>query len=443
MPRKKKSTFILDTNVILHDSACIYHFGENNVVIPVTVLEELDQFKKGSEILNYHAREFVRTLDLLCGEHMFNGGVPIGPGLGKITVKLDRKFHEDLVLSFSESRPDHHVLNIAYHLARENPSLQVILVTKDVNLRIKAKSVGLVAQDYKSDQIKDITTLYTGKRLVENIPGMVLQKLYEPPFELEPSDLSLEKEPVANEYFILRNGNKSVLGTYDPLNLKIRRIDKNPAFGIMPRNAEQTFALDALTNNKIQLLTLSGKAGTGKTLLALAAALQRKKNYRQIFLARPVVPLSNKDLGFLPGDIQSKLDPYMQPLFDNLSVIKSHFGKCESSRDDVNKLLEENKLLISALAYIRGRSLVNIYFIVDEAQNLTPHEVKTIITRAGENTKIVFTGDIFQIDHPYLNTQSNGLSYLIEKMHGQKLYAHINLEKGERSELSELASNLL
>jgi PhoH-like ATPase len=443
MPRKKKTTFILDTNVILHDSACIYHFAENNVVIPVTVLEELDQFKKGSEILNYHAREFVRTLDLLCGEHLFNGGVPIGTGLGKITVKLDRKFHDDLVLSFSESRPDHHVLNIAYHIAKENPSLQVILVTKDVNLRIKAKSIGLVAQDYKSDQIKDISTLYTGKRLIENIPGTLLKTLCEPPFELDPSELMLEKEPVANEYFILRNANKSALAMYDAFNQKIRRIDKNPAFGIMPRNAEQTFALDALTNNSIQLVTLSGKAGTGKTLLALAAALQRKKNYRQIFLARPVVPLSNKDIGFLPGDIQSKLDPYMQPLFDNLSVIKSHFGKTESSWDDINKLLTENKLLISALAYIRGRSLVNIYFIVDEAQNLTPHEVKTIITRAGENTKVVFTGDIFQIDHPYLNTQSNGLSYLIEKMHGQKLYAHINLEKGERSELSELASNLL
>ncbi|MBI5592620.1 MAG: PhoH family protein [Deltaproteobacteria bacterium] len=443
MPRKKKTTFILDTNVILHDSACIYQFAENNLIIPVTVLEELDQFKKGSEILNFHAREFVRTLDLLCGEQLFNGGVPIGPGLGKINVKLDRKFHEDLILSFSESRPDHHVLNIAYLTAKENPSIQVILVTKDVNLRIKAKSIGLVAQDYKSDQIKDISTLYTGKRLVENIPGIVLNKLYEAPFELDPSELSLEKEPVANEYFILRNDNKSALAIYDSISLKIRRIDKNPAFGILPRNAEQTFALDAPTNNNIQLVTLSGKAGTGKTLLALAAALQRKKNYRQIFLARPVVPLSNKDIGFLPGDIESKLDPYMQPLFDNLSVIKSHFGKTESSRDDINKLLQENKLLISALAYIRGRSLVNIYFIVDEAQNLTPHEVKTIITRAGENTKIVFTGDIFQIDHPYLNTQSNGLSYLIEKMHGQKLYAHINLEKGERSELSELASNLL
>jgi PhoH-like ATPase len=443
MPRKKKITFILDTNVILHDSACIYHFGEHNIVIPVTVLEELDQFKKGGEILNYHSREFVRTLDSLCGEHLFNGGVPIGPGLGKITVKLDSMFHEDLKLSFSESRPDHHVLNTAYHIAKENPSLQVILVSKDVNLRIKAKSIGLMAQDYKSDQIKDISALYTGKRIVENVPEDVMKPLYINPFELDPAALSLENEPTANEYFILRNDNQSALATYDPFIQKIRRIDKNPAFGIMPRNAEQTFALDALTNANIQLLTLSGKAGTGKTLLALAAALQRKKNYRQIFLARPVVPLSNKDIGFLPGDIQSKLDPYMQPLFDNLSVIKSHLGKSEDFRDDINKLLQENKLLISALAYIRGRSLVNIYFIVDEAQNLTPHEVKTIITRAGENTKIVLTGDIFQIDHPYLNTQSNGLSYLIEKMQGQKLYAHINLEKGERSELSELASNLL
>uniref|UniRef100_A0A7C4RT89 PhoH family protein n=1 Tax=Desulfatirhabdium butyrativorans TaxID=340467 RepID=A0A7C4RT89_9BACT len=443
IPRKKKKIFILDTNVILHDSACIHQFGENDVVIPVTVLEELDQFKKGSEILNFHAREFVRTLDTLCGEHLFNGGVPIGPGLGKITVKLDVPFDPEIRRSFSENRADHHVLNIAYHIAKEHPAKEIILVSKDVNLRIKAKSIGLQAQDYKSDQVKDIQALYTGKRLIENVPAEVMQRFYEHPFEIDFQTLSLESEPVANEYFILRNSSRSVLAVHDPVSRTLRKIEKNPAFGIMPRNAEQTFALDALTNSNIQLVTLTGKAGTGKTLLALAAALHRKKNYRQIFLARPVVPLSNKDIGFLPGDIHSKLDPYMQPLFDNLSVIRSQFGKSESSRDTVNRLLEEQKLVISALAYIRGRSLVNIFFIVDEAQNLTPHEVKTIITRAGENTKVVLTGDIFQIDHPYLNSQSNGLSYLIEKMHGQKLYAHINLEKGERSELSELASNLL
>ncbi len=298
MPRKKKTTVILDTNVILHDSGCIRHFGEYDVIIPITVLEELDQFKKGGEILNFHAREFIRTLDLLCGEHLFNGGVPIGPGLGKITVKLDREFHKDLALSFSESRSDHHILNIAYCLAKENPSTQVILITKDVNLRIKAKSVSIIAQDYKSDQIKDVETLYTGKCLIENVSGSVLQKLHEPPFESDPSELPLEKEPVANEYFILRNENKSALAMYDFFSQKIRRIDKNPAFGIMPRNAEQTFALDALTKNNIQLVTLSGKAGTGKTLLALAAALQCKKITARFFWQDRLFRLAIKTLVF-------------------------------------------------------------------------------------------------------------------------------------------------
>jgi PhoH-like ATPase len=223
----------------------------------------------------------------------------------------------------------------------------------------------------------------------------------------------------------------------------LRRVHKESAYGINPRNAEQTFALDALTNDDLQLVTLSGKAGTGKTLLALAAALQCRRQYRQIFLARPVVPLSNKDIGFLPGDIESKLNPYMQPLYDNLGVIKNQFPENSEKFQKISDLMTQDKLKIAPLAYIRGRSLVKIFFIVDEAQNLTPHEVKTIITRAGAGTKLVFTGDIYQIDHPYLNQESNGLTYLIEKMQGQSLYAHINLVRGERSELAELASNLL
>jgi len=247
----------------------------------------------------------------------------------------------------------------------------------------------------------------------------------------------------ANEYFILRNGRKSALATMDPASGMLKRVDKASAYGISPRNSEQTFALHALMNPDVRLVTLTGKAGTGKTLLALAAALEKKKLYRQIYLARPIVPLSNKDLGYLPGDIQSKLDPYMQPLFDNLGVIQNQFPETDPKHRRIKELLQEEKLVISPLAYIRGRSLVNIYFIVDEAQNLTPHEVKTIITRAGEGTKFVFTGDIFQIDHPYLDSLSNGLSYLIDKMQGQKLYAHVTLEKGERSELAELASDLL
>ena len=242
---------------------------------------------------------------------------------------------------------------------------------------------------------------------------------------------------------ILKNGSKSALAFFDGSRETVRLIQPRICYGIKPRNSEQTFALNAMLNPDISLVTVSGKAGTGKTLLALAAALAKKQFYRQIFIARPVVPLSNKDLGFLPGDVASKLDPYMQPLYDNLSVIQNHFNEHNSSGKKIQELIEEEKIVITPISYIRGRSIVRVFFIVDEAQNLTPHEVKTIITRAGEGTKIVFTGDIFQIDHPYLDSQTNGLAYIIEKMKGQKLYAHINLEKGERSELAELASKIL
>ncbi len=441
MSGRKKKIFVLDTNVILHDSSCIHQFEEHDVVVPISVLEELDHFKKGNESLNFHAREFLRSLDSLSGDNLFNGGVKIGPDHGRISIKLEREFHPDLGISFSRQKTDHHILNIAYHLGQDTPTRPVILVSKDVNLRMKAKSVGLMAQDYKTDHVKDISTLYTGHRIVEPVEESVLGRLYEEPYLVPPEDFQFEHPPLPNEFFILRNGKMSALGLMDAQQKQIRRVDKEAAYGITPRNAEQTFALYALLNPGIQLVTISGKAGTGKTLLALAAALHRRKFYRQIFMARPVVPLSNKDIGFLPGDIQSKLEPYMQPLYDNLGVIR--MSESDTRKPRISRLLEEEKLVIAPLAFIRGRSLVKIFFIVDEAQNLTPHEVKTIITRAGEGTKIVFTGDIFQIDHPYLDCSSNGLSYLIEKMQGQDLYAHINLMKGERSELAELASNLL
>ncbi len=319
----------------------------------------------------------------------------------------------------------------------------MILVTKDVNLRMKAKSIGLTAQDYTTDHVKNPTALYTGHRLETGVAEDVIDRLYREPFEVGVAELQCKDAPEANEFMILRNGKKSALAAIDATGAIVKKVDKTSAYGITPRNAEQAFAINALMNTGIQLVTITGKAGTGKTLLALAAALERRKNYRQIYIARPVVPLSNKDIGYLPGDIQSKLDPYMQPLYDNLGVIQSNFEESKSKQSRIKDFLQEEKLVISPLSYIRGRSLVRIFFIVDEAQNLTPHEVKTIITRAGEGTKLVFTGDIFQIDHPYLNSYSNGLSYLIEKMKGQKLYAHINLEKGERSELADLASNLL
>ncbi|MGE5313987.1 MAG: PhoH family protein [Acidobacteriota bacterium] len=443
MKSKRKKIFVLDTNVILHDSSCIYQFEENDIVIPVTVLEELDHFKKGKEERNYHAREFTRALDLLTGDSLFTAGIQIGAGLGKISIRLESEFHADLRLNFSPDKPDHHILNIAYRICKEQKSKQVILVSKDVNLRMKAKSVGLTAQDYRSDQVKDITSLYTGHSIIEDVPPAVIDRIHHAPFEIDPSLLASDAPLLANQYFILRNRQQSVLAAFNAARKKIVRVEKPTAYGIAPRNAEQIFALHALMNNDIQLISISGKAGTGKTLLALAAGLERRKFFRQIFVARPIVPLSNKDIGYLPGDVQSKLNPYMQPLFDNLGVIQHQYTEIDAKAPTVNKFIEEEKLVVEPLTYIRGRSLVKVFFIVDEAQNLTPHEVKTIITRAGEGTKVVFTGDIFQIDHPYLDSSSNGMSYLIEKMKGQSLYAHITLEKGERSKLAELASNLL
>jgi PhoH-like ATPase len=241
----------------------------------------------------------------------------------------------------------------------------------------------------------------------------------------------------------LKGVSSSALAKYNHVEETIIKVNKKTAYNIKPRNAEQTFAIEALLDEKISLMSITGKAGTGKTLLALAAALQQRRDFEQIMLARPIVSLSDKDLGFLPGDEKQKIGPYMQPLFDNLTVIKQQFGKQSKDYAKIDELLKEEKLIISPLAYIRGRSLSKVFFIIDEAQNLTPHEVKTIVTRAGEGTKIVFTGDIDQIDSPYLDSKSNGLSYLTDRMKGQDIFAHINLLKGERSYLAELASDLL
>ena len=441
--RKPKKVFVLDTNVLLHDSASVRQFKEHDVVVPITVLEELDQFKKGNGSLNFHAREALRALDALSADQLFNGGIRIGPRMGKLSIKLEQELHREVAENFSAGNADHQILNIAYRLAKAQPKRPVILVTKDVNLRMKARAVGLQAEDYTTDRVRDVASLYRGHRVVEDVPGEMIRRLYDAPHATEPRGLRFDPALRPNEYVILRNGKLSALARFDAGAGALRHVEKLAACGILPRNAEQTFALDALTNDDVQLVTLSGKAGTGKTLLALAAALERRKGYRQIFMARPIVPLSNKDVGFLPGDIRSKLDPFMQPLYDNLGVIQNQWAETDARHKKIRELRDQEKLVIEALSYIRGRSLVKIYFIVDEAQNLTPHEIKTIITRAGEGTKVVFTGDLYQIDHPYLDSQSNGLSHLIEKMQGQPIYAHVNLEKGERSPLADLASNLL
>ena len=441
--KKEKKVFIIDTNVLLHDYKCIYNFQENDIVIPITVLEELDRFKKGNDLINYHAREFTRELDKISGDQLFNGGLPLGKGMGKLSIETGKPFSDKLAASFPENTPDHRILAIAEHISIKLKNRPVILITKDINLRMKAKSLGIPAQDYQNDMVKNIDDIYKGVDIIENAKPEAISKLYNQYEGVPVKEFGIKNEPVANAYYIIKNENASALAHYDPFNKVFNRVEKIKAYGIEPRNAEQAFSFDALLRPEIQLAALTGKAGTGKTLLALAAALHQRKLYTQVFLARPIVPLSNRDIGFLPGNVDEKIGPYMQPLFDNLSVIRQKFSPQSKEFVKIEEMLKTEKLVITPLAYIRGRSLSRVFFIVDEAQNLTPHEVKTIITRAGEGTKLVFTGDIQQIDSPYLDTKSNGLSYLADRMRGQDIFAHVNLIKGERSYLADLASNLL
>ncbi len=438
-----RKIFVLDTSVILYSHEAIENFDEHDVAIPITVLEELDHFKKGNDTKNFEAREFIRFIDQSSQKASLTEWIPIKPGSkkGNFTVHMNGNAPVDAEKVFGEKKPDHRILNVALSLQKEFPKRKVTLVTKDINLRIKAKALNVNAEDYETGKIKDIDHLYKGNTTIDEVDMEIINKIYKDGF-CHYSELTKEK-PLANHYLILRNTKNSVLAYFNPLTENIERVEKTYAYNIKPRNAEQVFAIQALLNPEIKLVTLQGVAGTGKTILALAGALEQNKEYSQYYLARPIVPLSNKDIGYLPGDVKSKLNPYMEPLWDNLKLIQNQFKETDKSYKKITEMLEKEKLVITPLAYIRGRSLSNIFFIVDEAQNLTPHEIKTIITRAGENTKIIFTGDIFQIDTPYLDAQSNGMSYLIEKFKGQQIYAHITLEKGERSELANLANELL
>ncbi|MFO7791287.1 MAG: PhoH family protein [Bacteroidota bacterium] len=443
MAAKKKKIFVLDTNVLLHDFNSIFKFQENDIVLPIVVLEELDHFKKGNDLINFHAREFTRVLDELSGDNETTGGIPLGEGLGKLYIESGKPFSSNLINSFPEHVPDHRILAIAEYLKNKKKDCQVILVTKDINLRMKSKSLGIKSEDYQNDKVSDIDLIQSAAFTWNDIHPSLISRLYEEPEGIAFNEFNIEEEPHPHQYFIIKNGSQSALAHYDVEKKVIERVEKRFAYGIEPRNAEQAFSMDALMRPEIQLVALTGKAGTGKTLLSLAAALAQRRDYQQIYLARPIVPLSNRDLGYLPGDAQEKIGPYMAPLFDNLAVIKHNFSPTSQDYQRIDDMLKNEKLVIEPLAYIRGRSLSHVFFIVDEAQNLTPHEVKTIITRAGEGTKIIFTGDIQQIDSPYLDLKSNGLSYLAEKMRGQNVFAHINLVKGERSPLAELASDLL
>ncbi|MFV0268868.1 MAG: PhoH family protein [Draconibacterium sp.] len=432
----------MDTNVIFHDYTCIYQLQDNDVILPITVLEELDKFKRGNDLINFQAREFTRLLDEIVGDELFNGGKTLGQGKGKLRIETGKPFSDELKASFKEDIPDHRILAIADYISKSYPKRKSVLITKDINLRMKAKSLGIQAEDYKTDQVTDEHILDKTVTTFDSFDDSLIDKLYNQG-SFAKDEVKKDFKPEANECFIFRGSSSSALARYDNKSERIYRVEKNSAYGIKPRNAEQTFSLNMLMDPEIRLMALTGKAGTGKTLLALAAAIEQHRQYEQILLARPIVALSNRDLGYLPGDASDKISPYMQPLFDNLAVIKHTFNPRSNEYQLIEEMVKEEKLNITPLAYIRGRSLSNAFFIIDEAQNLTPHEIKTIITRAGEGTKMVFTGDLQQIDSPYLDMKSNGLAYMTDRMRNQELFAHINLLKGERSYLAELAATLL
>jgi len=443
-PRKQRKIYVLDTSVLLHDHNSINSFEDNYVAIPITVLEELDKFKVGNENKNFEARETIRIIDRLSSTHTLNAWVPLGNGHGgkfKIILDIDLSANDDAEAIFQSKKNDHKILNAAIVLQKQEKTSKVVLVTKDINLRIKGKALDIVAEDYKTGKVKESVTAYRGYSVLENVSAEAIRKLYTTG-ELKDAKI-LGKEKHNNHFYVLKSGTSSALAFHGGIEKKVERIDKVYAMGIKPKNAEQAFALHAIMNPEIKLITISGVAGTGKTLLALAGSLEMRNGFDQLILARPIIPLSNRDIGFLPGDAEEKVSPYMQPLFDNLNFIKKQYSENEKKRKVIDEMQANGRIIITPLAFIRGRSLSNCVFIIDEAQNLTPHEVKTIITRAGENTKVILTGDVRQIDTPYLDEQSNGLSYVMDRLKGQDLYCHITLEKGERSELANLANEML
>ncbi|MBS7316962.1 MAG: PhoH family protein [Bacteroidales bacterium] len=440
---KKPKIFVLDTNIILHDYRAIRKFQDNDVFIPVAVIEELDKFKEGNDALSFNARGFMRDLDKLTEGKLFGKyGIPIGKNCGCIKIEPNHPFPPELADLFRDDTQDHRILATAIWVRDNYPDRFVALVTKDINLRIKAKASGMEAQDYLTDRVDENRVENTRKEVqyLDKVPDEVIQTLNYGQDNSIGWESVTGREPAANALFVL---NGELAARYDADRKVISLVRSRQAYGIRPRNLEQKMALDACLNPKIPLVSLTGGAGTGKTLIALAAALEQERDFDQIILSRPAVTLGNQDIGFLPGDQKSKMSPFLQPLMDNLNVIKAQFRPSSKEALHLEAMVKEDKLLITPLAYIRGRSLGKVFFIIDEAQNLTPHEIKTIITRAGEGTKIVFTGDIFQIDQPYLDQWSNGLTHLGEKMAGEKLFEHVFLRKGERSELSELASKLL
>jgi PhoH-like ATPase len=432
--------FVLDTNVLLHDPRAIYHFGQNNVIVPLYVIEEIDQFKKELSELGRNAREVARQLDRFRATGRLAEGVKLESG-GTVRVALGKRELPDPLRSSQIA--DNYILAVALDVRDADPSIPTALVTMDVNLRIRADALSLSAEDYDAEKIL-VEELYSGSGEVA-VPGPDVDAFYAQGGLALPAD-----GHYPNQYLLLRDAENpahTALGRYDGTQSKVTPIKKlrEGVWGIRPRNKEQHYALDLLLNDDIKLVTLVGKAGTGKTLLAIAAGLHKiveENVYHKLLVSRPIFPLG-RDIGYLPGDIEEKLNPWMQPIYDNIELLLN-FGKQERKEGrNYHEMLDLGYIEIEPLTYIRGRSIPNQFMIIDEAQNLTPHEVKTIITRAGDGTKIVLTGDPYQIDNPYVDSSSNGLTTLVERFKKEAIAGHVSLAKGERSALAELASNIL
>jgi len=437
-----KKIFILDTNVLLHDPQALFKFEDNDLVIPITVIEEIDRFKKDLNEIGRNARQISRILDSMRGEAHLVEGVTLESG-GVLRVVIDTRdavklLPPDLMANVNDNR----ILAVGLEL-KENCSCPVIFVTKDTNLRIKADALGLTAEDYESDKVS-IEELYSGTGEIV-IPSSEVDRFY------GQGHLDVDQSFFPNQCVTLvdeTNPSHTAIGRYRASEKSVKPLIRSPKeglWGLHPRNREQQFAIDLLLDDKIQLVSLVGKAGTGKTLLAIAAGLFKSSDegaYSRLLVSRPVFPLG-KDLGFLPGNIEEKLSPWMQPIFDNVELLLSAVEEGGKRKRGYKELVDLGILEIEPLTYIRGRSIPKQYMIVDEAQNLTPHEIKTIVTRAGEGTKIVLTGDPYQIDNPYVDSSSNGLTYVVEKFKGEEIAGHVTLSRGERSPLAELAANLL
>jgi len=452
-------TFVLDTNVLLHDPNSMFSFADNDVVIPIAVIEELDKFKKGSDEISRNARTVSRILDTFRLKNKLSTGVALEQG-GTLRVELNHQHEEPCPLpkGLFLGLADNRILMVALCLARDVPDGRVVLVTKDTNLRIKADALGLRAEDYETDMVA-ITELYTGEAVLDTAPDKVdafyaRGEMEAPGGRFYPNQFVLIRDEI--------NPDHTALSRYSARKkaLVALRTPRQGVWGINPKNKEQNYALDMLLDDEIKLVTLVGTAGTGKTLIALAAGMEKtveERKYNRLVVSRPIFPLG-RDLGFLPGDVEEKLKPWMQPIFDNLEFLMGGPQEGREGREvregregrggarrrhDFHGLVDMGMLELEPLTYIRGRSMPNRYLIVDEAQNLTPHEIKTIITRAGEGTKVVLTGDPYQIDNPYIDSASNGLTYVAERFKDQEISGHITLVKGERSQLAELAARLL